>query len=55
MDSVGLKRPRSEESPYTLQSKKFVNEKIVNAHDDSKMKEIHGESMVTELSETFLS
>ncbi|TMW50371.1 hypothetical protein DOY81_004556 [Sarcophaga bullata] len=41
MNSVSLKRTRSEEPPYTMQSKMFVNEKIVDAHDDNKMKEIH--------------
>lgn len=42
MNSVSLKRPRSDEASYTPQTKMFVNEKIVNAHDDNKMKEIHG-------------
>ena len=42
MDKVSLKRMRSEESPYTLQTKMHVNEKIVNSHDQNKMKQIHG-------------
>ncbi|KAM7347910.1 apoptosis regulatory protein Siva-like [Cochliomyia hominivorax] len=41
MERVNLKRMRSEESPYTLQNKMHVNEKIVDSHDSNKMKQIH--------------
>lgn len=42
--SVSRKRTRSEtEFDYTVQSKQFVNEQIVNMNSQSKMKEIHGE------------
>lgn len=44
MERVSLKRMRSEESPYTLQTKMHVNEKLVNSHDQNKMKQIHGEN-----------
>ncbi|XP_037812925.1 apoptosis regulatory protein Siva-like [Lucilia sericata] len=44
MQRVSLKRMRSEESPYTLQTKMHVNEKIVDSHDANKMKEIHAKT-----------
>lgn len=43
MQRVSLKRMRSEESsPYILQTKMHVNEKIVDSHDSNKMKQIYG-------------
>lgn len=55
MERVNLKRARSEESSYTLQSKMFVDEKIVDTHDVNKMKEIHGKLKKSNLNGTLLS
>uniref|UniRef100_A0A1A9W214 Apoptosis regulatory protein Siva n=1 Tax=Glossina brevipalpis TaxID=37001 RepID=A0A1A9W214_9MUSC len=41
MEKISLKRNRSEESLYGLQTKMYINEKIVNLHDNKKMKQIH--------------
>ncbi|XP_005180795.1 apoptosis regulatory protein Siva-like [Musca domestica] len=45
MQRVSLKRMRSEESsPYILQTKMHVNEKIVDSHDSNKMKQIYAKT-----------
>lgn len=42
MNGNALKRQRSDESIFSLQSKIFVNEKLANSCDANKMKQIYG-------------
>ncbi|KAI9588939.1 apoptosis regulatory protein Siva-like [Glossina fuscipes] len=41
MEKISLKRNRSEDALYGLQAKMYINDKIMNSHDDNKMKQIH--------------
>lgn len=42
MNVNALKRQRSEESVFSVQSKIYVNEKLANTCDSNKMKQIYG-------------
>lgn len=42
-----LKRQRSDGNEIIMQSKYFVNEQIVNSHDENKMKKIYGKQQCT--------
>jgi len=47
MTTINRKRRRSISSEYifTIQSKYFINQQLVDLNDENKMKEIHGKSL----------
>ncbi|XP_037936577.1 apoptosis regulatory protein Siva-like [Teleopsis dalmanni] len=45
MEAVGRKRIRSDESPFVLQSKMFINEKVLDNNSSERMKDIHNKTI----------
>ncbi|XP_037906025.1 uncharacterized protein LOC119648370 [Hermetia illucens] len=45
MESVGRKRMRSEEASFVPQSKYYINQQLIAARDEEKLREIHDKTM----------